>query len=110
MPRSKTKTKKENQHPEIDLKMARDIILDELAGYRANVYLFGSRATGNAASTSDIDIALLPEEALPDGLLAKIREQLENSRIIYEVDLVDLSQAGETLRERVEKEGIQWTA
>jgi len=98
----------QKKHPKKDLELARQIVINGLAEHPAKVFLFGSRATGRAARTSDIDIAILPEAPLPDGVLTDIREQLEESSIIYTVDLVDLSSAEKTLRERVLKEGIEW--
>ena len=96
------------KHPEKDLALARKIVLRGLRKYSARVFLFGSRATGRAAHASDIDIAVLPENSLPEGVLAELREQLEESSIIYTVDLVNLESAEEGLRERVLKEGIEW--
>jgi len=98
------------QHPKKDLELARQIVLKGLAGHSVKVFLFGSRATGRAARVSDIDIAVLPQVPLPYGVIADIREQLEESPIIYTVDLVDLSGAEKTLLERVLKEGIEWSA
>ncbi len=97
-------------HPEKDLALARQIVLQGLRDFPVKVYLFGSRATGRAARTSDIDIAVLPETPLPEGVLAELRDQLEESSIIYTVDLVNLETAEEGLRERVLKEGIEWSA
>lgn len=73
------------------------------------MYLFGSRADGQATRGSDIDIAILPLEPLPDGLLFEIGEALENSRILSRVDLVDLRNVEPAFRQRVEAEGIPWT-
>jgi uncharacterized protein len=98
------------QHPKKDLELACQIVLKGLAGYPVRIFLFGSRAIGQAARTSDIDIAVLPEGPLPDAVIADIREQLEESPIIYAVDLVDLSSADITLRECVLNEGIEWSA
>lgn len=98
------------KHPEKDLALARKIVLRGLRKYPARVFLFGSRATGRAVRASDIDIAVLPENPLPEGILAELREQLEESSIIYTVDLVNLETAEEGLRERVLKEGIEWRA
>ena len=90
------------------VKQVREILLAKLAGLRVQVYLFGSRATGKAGATADIDVAIEPFEALPVGLLSEIREQLEESNIPYQVDLVDLSSASEKLAGMVRKEGILW--
>ena len=86
------------------------IVLEGLKKHQARVFLFGSRARGDAARWSDIDVAVLPLEPLPAGLLSSIREQLEESTIPYTVDLVDLSEADRSLREFVQREGLLWTA
>ena len=91
-----------------DLEEVRRIVLRRLAGHRARVYLFGSFARGEASRVSDIDVAIDPLEPLPVGLVAEIAEDLENSRSIYPVDLVDLTDASERFRSRVLAEGVRW--
>lgn len=93
---------------EKDLLELRQILSQKLNDLKVQVYLFGSRARREARTTSDIDVAILPHEPLPTGLLAEIREALEQSSIPFEVDLVDLSEASPSFRERVLKEGIPW--
>jgi predicted nucleotidyltransferase len=93
---------------ERDLNEARRIVLDALGRHRAKVWLFGSRARGKAHRGSDIDIAVLPLEPLPEGLLEGIRQALEESQVLFPVDLVDLSTAEPELCARVEREGIAW--
>ena len=92
-----------------DLEEARLIILDFLRGHAARVWLFGSRARGEGGRGGDIDVAILSERPLPPALLAELREALDNSQILYPVDLVDLSVADPGLREKVLREGIPWT-
>ncbi len=93
-----------------DLALVRQIILEELAGYPVQVYLFGSWARGHGCRTSDIDIALLAPQPLPAWLLSRIREKLGESPVPYEVDLIDLSQTDAAFRARVLQEGILWNA
>jgi hypothetical protein len=92
------------------LEAIKRIVLEGLEGHKARLYLFGSWATGNRRRGSDVDVAILPLEPLPTGLLSEIRENLEESSIPYFVDLVDLSQVEPAFRERVEREGIAWNA
>jgi predicted nucleotidyltransferase len=93
-----------------DVERIRQIVTSALKDYPVGIFLFGSHATGRAAKTSDIDVAVLPEGTLPAGLLSQIREAIEGSNVPYSVDLVDLSQTDQAFRQRVLKEGIQWTA
>lgn len=95
---------------EQDLKKIRQILMVNLKEYPVRIFLFGSHATGRAAIVSDIDVAVLPEKKLPAGLLSKIREEIENSNVPYPVDLVGLSQTDKAFRQRVLKEGVEWTA
>ncbi|ADI14980.1 type VII toxin-antitoxin system MntA family adenylyltransferase antitoxin [Truepera radiovictrix] len=91
-----------------DLERVRRIILAGLAGCPARVYLFGSRASGQARSASDIDVAVWPLAPLPEGTLAAIREALEETTIPYTIDLVDLRDADASFRARVIAEGVPW--
>ncbi len=91
-----------------DLQTARRIVLDGLKGYTARVYLFGSQATGQAWLRSDIDIAVMPGQEIPEWEFSKIREALEESDIVRYVDLVNLSDTDSFFQERVFKEGILW--
>jgi len=87
----------------------RHIVL-EVLGEQAVVYLFGSCARGEASSISDIDLAVEALNPLPPGLLADLRERLEESHVPYRVEVVDLSKADPHFRERVLKEGVRWNA
>ena len=93
-----------------DLEETRRIVLKGLEGYPAKVCLFGSFARGEARRYSDIDVAISPLEPLPPGLLLEIEEALDQSEVLYPVELVDLTTASESLRERVAAEGIPWNA
>lgn len=87
----------------------RQIACTTLQGCDADLYLFGSWASGAQRRTSDIDIAVDPRRPLPDGALSTLRERFEESRIPYRVDVVDLSEADPTFRRAVIKRGIQWS-
>jgi uncharacterized protein len=91
-----------------DLKTVRKIVLSHLRRRAAKVFLFGSYARGKAREHSDIDVASLPLEPLPPGTLTEIREALEESDVVRNVDIVDLSDTDENFRRRVEEEGIAW--
>ena len=91
-----------------DLEEVRRLVLRGLGTHRVRVWLFGSRAQGTGGRASDIDVGILPLDPLPAGTLARIEEALENSLVLYPVDLVDLSSGEPALRERVERDGIPW--
>jgi predicted nucleotidyltransferase len=88
----------------------REVITKHLTNYKYELYLFGSQARRKAGRTSDIDVAILPKTPLPVGLLSRIREELEESRIPYPVDLVDLSKSTRKFLEQVRNEGRLWSS
>lgn len=71
------------------------------------IYLFGSWARGEAKRSSDVDIAIESREDM-SFLIGEFREALENSCIIYNVDVVDMNFAAESLCKKIREEGIVW--
>jgi hypothetical protein len=53
-------------------------------------------------------VAVLPAGSLPDGVLSEIREELENSRVPYRVELIDLAKASPGFASHVQRAGILW--
>lgn len=94
-------------HP--DLELARRVMHSHLAGKDVRVRLFGSRARGDARTWSDIDVAVQASPALPPGTLSALREALEESSCLLNVDVVDWNDADAALREAITREGIEWT-
>lgn len=92
-----------------DLALARAIVLDGLKHCTARVYLIGSAARGESRRSSDIDVGILPLAPLPTGLLAEIRERLEESNALRLVDVVDLSQTSPEFQRRALQEGVLWS-
>ena len=85
----------------------RALVSNALGERRANVYLFGSWASGTQRA-SDIDVAVDPVDPRPPGVLARVREALEESSVPYRVDVVDLTETDPGFRHRVKNEGILW--
>jgi predicted nucleotidyltransferase len=65
---------------------------------RNHPVVFGSRATGQARRYSDLDIGLAGEP-LGQEQLAQLTDELEESDLPVRVDVVNLTTAGERLRE-----------
>jgi len=91
------------------LEEVRRVVSDALAGTDARIYLIGSCARGSAQRTSDIDLAIDPKKPLAAGLMARIRESLEDSTIRYFVDVIDLGATAPDFRRRVLKQAVEWT-
>ena len=92
-----------------DSEIASRVIRAHLAGRNVHVRLFGSRARGNARPWSDIDVAIQADPALHAGVLPTLREALEESNCLLNVDVVDWNDADAALRESITREGIEWT-
>jgi uncharacterized protein len=86
----------------------RRIVLAALGEHDAAVWLFGSSSRGDARQHSDIDIAILPRDELPNGFFGGLEADIEESTIPYDVDLVDLGHADPALVEEVRREGVKW--
>ena len=84
-------------------------IFNILGSYPVEVYLFGSWAQGKVTPSSDVDIGILSKDPLPLGLLPRLREELNESHIPYEVEIVDLNRSDPNFRMAVITEGVQWT-
>jgi uncharacterized protein len=75
----------------------------------AKVWIFGSRANGKFKEFSDVDILFEfdADAEKPKGLIFKIKDDLEESRFPYKLDLVDRSSLAESYRAVVEQEKIK---
>ena len=77
------------------------------------IYLFGSWARGEARQSSDVDIAIeskfgVKMDSALEYKVNEFREALENSDIIYIVDVVYMGMVAESLRRSIHQEGILW--
>lgn len=102
----------EYKHPSAwAVQEARRLVTEFVAGKGVRAFLFGSRADGSAKPFSDLDIALSAGESpVLGGLMARLSEAFEDSRIPFDVDLVDLYYATPGFKRAIEEEGTEWTA
>lgn len=84
------------------------MILRALEGHDAAAWLFGSCARDEVKQHSDIDIAILPRDELSRNFFALLADEIEESTIPYDVELVDLRHADPALVEEVQREGVKW--
>lgn len=81
-----------------DLELVRSIFQRNGVSDHNRPVIFGSRATGTARRYSDLDIGFAGEP-LPASQLMTIRDELEESRLPINVDVLNFTQASEQLRE-----------
>ena len=70
------------------------------------VRAFGSRATWNAKDYSDLDLAIIGDEPLPRGTVARLKEAFEESRLPMRVDVVDWNAIADGFREAIESDCV----
>ncbi|WP_295155308.1 hypothetical protein [Selenomonas sp. AE3005] len=58
--------------------------------------------------SSDVDVAIEPLAGDVSVQIAELRDILEESTIPYNVNVVDMSNAADTLCEEIRREGIVW--
>ena len=91
---------------DIELKLLMKLCVDPLQKLNAKVWIFGSRARGDYTKSSDIDLLYEVENNLGLSVIGKIESDLEESRLPYKVDLVDLNHLASSYREGVFREQI----
>ena len=84
-----------------------NIILNKIPG--CAIYLFGSRATGQARTGSDIDLALDAGKTIPFKTLLSLQVAIEETTIPMQVDLVDFQDAPQELKKEILQKGEKWT-
>jgi predicted nucleotidyltransferase len=78
------------------------LVLEPLKKQNAKVWIFGSRARGDQKKFSDIDILFeLPAGKTLGTTLGCIKEQIEESRLPFKVDLVEWSSLAESYKHQV---------
>lgn len=66
---------------------------------KIKAFFFGSRVTGKARPRSDFDVGLLGPEPVADGVLRKIRQDMDDLRTLYKIDVIDFFRANPEFRE-----------
>jgi len=78
-----------------------------IAGHLGKIYVFGSRATGRNKPFSDVDLCVVSNTAIPDAVMAAIKESFQESRIPFKVDIVDYHQMSDDFRAMIARDWIE---
>jgi len=92
------------QIPSRDLSLLRSALAQMPFMRARKVWVFGSRARGDARANSDLDLLL--DEGLGLGELGELREALEQSDISLKIDLVRMEDLSTDYRARIESDKI----
>lgn len=74
----------------------------------AKVILFGSRARGTNQPGADVDVAIDIGKPIELAEMSRMRGTFENLPIPLEVDVVDMYNIPDVLKNAILKEGIVW--
>jgi hypothetical protein len=86
----------------------KQIVLAAVADREAQVYLFGSFASGSERQSSYIDVAIDAGEPLPAGVMSNLADELEESTVPSEVKRIDLNTVSGDVRNKVIQEDLLW--
>lgn len=87
------------------LKIVKDILQLHLPA-KANVWVFGSRATGKVKPYSDLDLAVDIGVTIPIVLSAKLNDAFDESPLPFKVDIVDWQSISESFRKKINDDRI----
>lgn len=73
-----------------------------------SVYLFGSRAIDKEYPGSDIDLAIDAGEKIDHSIILRILNDIDDTNIPMEIDIVDFQAAPSKLQKDILNEGIRW--
>lgn len=88
----------------VDLDTVKAILHAHVPG--REVWAFGSRARRCAKPYSDLDLAIMGEEAISLDTLAALNEAFAESDLPWKVDVVDWARMGEAFRRIVERDRV----
>ena len=63
-----------------------------------DVFFFGSRISGKGDAYSDIDLGIEGAQPVPPGILAKIREEIDELPVLYRMDVIDFKATGKAFQ------------
>ncbi len=72
------------------------------------VFLFGSRASGQASKYSDIDIGIMGKDEFSLKSIFKIKNILNEKDMPYKVDIVDFNRVDKSFKEIALRDIIIW--
>ena len=72
----------------------------------ARIFLFGSRAKGDARETSDFDIAVDTGLKISLGVIARIKDEIDELRTLKSIDVVDLNRVNPAFKTIIRRSGV----
>ena len=79
--------------------IVKQIVLKHVPKNEFAVFLFGSRASSNSNSLSDIDVGIMGTKPLPTLIMADLDSDLEESIVPFKIDLIDFYQVDQAFKD-----------
>ncbi len=79
-----------------------NLLKEILQKFSIEVYVFGSRAKGNARKLSDLDLCIKQE--IDKSTLRKFKDSLEESNLPFKVDVVVWDELSDAFKSHIEKD------
>jgi predicted nucleotidyltransferase len=92
----------------MDIGKLKHHLINYFRGEDLSLLLFGSRARGDHAPNSDIDIGIIPHKPLAPRKLTILREWIEIQNIPQKVEFIDLSLVSEQFKKEVLRDAEWW--
>lgn len=73
---------------------------------QCEVWAFGSRAKGTAKPYSDLDLAIITNQALPFKTLVDLADDFSESDLPWKVDVLDWASTQERFRKIIERDKV----
>lgn len=73
---------------------------------RKEVWVFGSRATGEVKRWSDLDLAIISDQPLSLSIMADLREDFSESDLPWKVDVLDWATTSERFRDIIARDKV----
>lgn len=86
------------------LAMVRDILQKHVPQH--TVWVFGSRAKGNAKPYSDLDLCVVSDKPLDFSVLASLADDFSESDLPWRVDVVDWANTRESFRKIIAQDKV----
>jgi len=92
---------------ENQIQQIRTTLQKYLASDLLEAHLFGSRISGEAAESSDLDILLKGKTAVSLAKMALLKEEFENSSLPFRVDVIDNEGISDEFRAKILRSSIR---
>ena len=95
--------------PHTSLPLSAEVLDDirRIAAPHGRIFLFGSRAKNTHRPFSDIDLCIINQKAIPDIIMASIKEQFQESDIPFKVDVVDFHSISNDFQKLISREWME---